>query len=130
MKTRFLLPLLFLLVTPMTGQVANAPTVEQCNADADAWGIPATSVFAANYEQFANLANSMMRDRNVTAKTLEARTSELSQCVDGLHPGRYAQADRAYTMAELVRMRNFMRRHNLMPQFYDEDAQGKRLRED
>jgi hypothetical protein len=46
----------------------------------------------------------------VTAKALEARTSELSQCVDGFQPGRYAQGNRAYTMAELLRMRNFMRR--------------------
>jgi len=131
MKARFLLPLLFLFVIPTTGQVEHAPpTPEQCKADADAWGIPTPNVFAANEDQFSNLANAMMRDRNVTAKMLDARNTELGQCVDGLPSGRYAQAHRAYTIAELARMANFMRRHNLMQQFYDEDAQGKRLRED
>lgn len=130
MKRRFLLPLLLLIVIPMEGQVDRAPTPEQCRADADAWGIPTSSVFETNEDQFSNLASSLMRDRTVTAKMLETRTTELEQCAEGIESGRYAQANRAYTIAELVRMRNFMRRHNLMQQFYDEDAEGKRLRED
>jgi hypothetical protein len=130
MKLPFLVPLLLLVVIPMTGQVAHTPTPEQCTADADAWGIPNSGLFATNEDQFSVLASTMMRDRTVTAKMLEARTTELGQCVEGLKPSRYAQANRAYTIAELVRMKNFMQRHNLMLQFYDEDAQGKRLRED
>jgi hypothetical protein len=39
---------------------------------------------------------------------------------------RYAQAARAYGIAELARMADFMERHSLTAQFYQEDGEGKR----
>lgn len=127
-KTRMLLPLLFLFVVPMTGQVEHAPTPEQCRADADDWGIPKWSVFVPNENEFANLAGVTMHDRTVTAKTLDARIAELGQCVktDSALSVRYSQGSRGYAIAELARMADFMQRHNLTEQFYQEDNQGKR----
>jgi hypothetical protein len=127
-KSRSLLPLFLLFVIPMTGQVEHAPTPEQCRADADAWGIPKSSVFVPNEHQFSILTGAMMHDRTVTAETLEARIAEFGQCekTDNVQAGRYAQASRAYAIGELGRMTDFMRRHNLTGQLYDEDEQGKR----
>ena len=41
----------------------------------------------------------------------------------GLQSVRYPKANRAYATAELARIANFMRRHNLMSQFHGEDEQ-------
>jgi hypothetical protein len=69
-----------------------------------------------------------MHDPTVTAKTLDARVDELGQCVktDSVQSVRYSQASRAYGVAELGRMGDFIQRHNLTGQFYEEDDQGKR----
>lgn len=57
MKLRLLLPLFFLSVIPVTGQVEHAPTPEQCKADADAWGIPnpAPILFLFHLDDFAKM---------------------------------------------------------------------------
>jgi hypothetical protein len=53
---------------------------------------------------------------------------ELSQCMrtDKLNSTRYAEANRAYAIGQLVRMASFMKRHNLTSQFLAEDEQGER----
>ena len=127
-KARLLLPLFLLFVIPMTGQVEHVPTPEQCRADADAWGVPKSTAFFSNENEFSKLAGAMVHDRTVTAKTLEARIAQFGQCekTDNALAGRYSQATRAYAIGELGRMGDFMGRHSLTGQFYEEDDQGKR----
>jgi hypothetical protein len=127
-RARLLLPLLFLLVSPMTAQIEHAPTPEQCRADADAWGIPKWSLLITNDNEFRSLPGTMIRNQAVSAKVLEARNGEFAQCekTDSVQDARYARAARAYAIAELARMGDFMQRHNLQGQFYEEDEQGKR----
>jgi hypothetical protein len=127
-KARLLLPFLLLFGIPVTGQVEHAATPEQCRADADAWGIPKWAVFVPNDEAFRVLPGTMVRNQEVSAKTLEARNAQFAQCekTDSQQSTRYARAARAYAIAELARMGSFMQRHNLQGQFYDEDEQGKR----
>lgn len=128
MRMRFLLPVLFLFVIPIAGQVEHAPTPEQCKADADSWGIPTWALLVQHENEFAILAGVVKNDRAVSAKMIEARSREFTQCVktDNKQSDRYAQAARAYAIGELARMGDFMQRHNLTTQFYDEDEQGKR----
>jgi hypothetical protein len=131
-KARLLLPLILLLVVPMTAQIEHAPTPAQCRADANAWGVPNANPPYQNDEQIAEYATRIMRDPNVTARDLDARNKELNLCVKTdkgiLAPPSewYTQASRAYALAELGRMANFMQRHSLTGQFYQEDEQGKR----
>lgn len=119
-----------LFAFPMAGQVEHAPTPDQCRADADAWGIPRAGGLIRNQDQFATLARVTMRDPGLTADTLNARDVEFGECVrtDSVYAIRYSQAQQAYAIAELGRMANFMRRHNLTQQFLQEDEQGNRRR--
>ena len=136
-KARWALPLLVLFAFPGAGQVEyiaaasqieHAPTPEQCRADADAWGIPTAGVLVPNEQQFARLSTATALDPSVTAKMLDARMKQLSQCMrtDSTFSTRYSEANRAYVLADLVRIANFMKRHNLTPQFLAEDEQGQR----
>jgi hypothetical protein len=127
-KIRLLLPLALLLVAPMTAHVERAPTPRQCRTDADTWNIPQWPVFVPNEAEFLDLANSVTRDQAVNSKTVDARRAELTACVkvDSVHATRYSQASRAYTIGEMGRMANFIQRHGLMGQFYQEDEQGQR----
>jgi hypothetical protein len=131
-KVRSLLPLAFLFVIPVTGQIEHAPTPQQCRADVNSWEVPNFNATSWNEEQFSNFVTLVMQDRSLTAKELDAREAELDQCLKTdkslltADPNRYIQAHRAYSIAELARMADYMKRHNLMAQFYDEDEQGKR----
>jgi len=91
-------------------------------------GIPKWRLLFPRENDFANLIGVMMSDQTISAKTLDARNSELGQCVktDGVQSGRCSQAIRAYAIAQLGRISDFMQRHTLMSQFYQEDDQGKR----
>lgn len=70
----------------------------------------------------------MVRDRRVTAKTIEARRGELMVCMktDKPEANRYSEANRAYAVAEMARMADYLQRHNLTGQFMQEDEQGQR----
>jgi len=127
-KAKLLLPLILLFGIPVMGQVEHAATPEQCRADANDWDIPGVAVFDANTIAFANLPATLVHNPTVTAKMLESRIVELNQCIktDSLQAGRYSQGSRAYSIAELSRMGDFMGRHSLQGQFYQEDEQGKR----
>ena len=130
-KSRLLLPLLLLLVVPMTAQVEHAPIPQQCRADVNSWEVPNFNPTFWNEEEFSNFVTLVMHDHSLTAKELDAREAELAQCLktdQGFTalPNRYVQARRAYSIAELARMADYVKRHNLMAQFYDEDEQGKR----
>ena len=67
-KARLLLPLLLLLVLPMTAQIEDAPKPAQCRADSDAWGVPKWTVFNPNVNQFADLADVMIHNQAVFAQ--------------------------------------------------------------
>jgi hypothetical protein len=129
-KARLLFPLLLLLlfVIPVTGQVEHAATPEQCRADSDNWSLPGVAVFNANENAFANIPVTVARNPNITAKMLESRIAELEQCVktDSLQAVRYNQGANGYVIAELMRMSDYMQRHSLKTQFYQEDEEGKR----
>lgn len=71
MRLRLLLPLLFLLVIPVTGQVEHATTPEQCRADADSWDVPTAAILFQNQDQFAALAMREMRDPHVGNNILD-----------------------------------------------------------
>ncbi len=127
-KAFLLLPIYFLLLVPTTGQIEHAPTPEQCRADADVWNLPKWSFLVQNQNEFARLSVVERYDRNVTAKVLEARIAELNQCekTDNTQSARYAQGIRTYAIAEMARMTDYIQRHGLAPQFYQEDDQGQR----
>jgi hypothetical protein len=59
---------------------------------------------------------------------LDARRTEFTEIekTDIVQANRYAQANRAYPIAELALMADYMQRHNLSAQFYQEDDQGQR----
>jgi hypothetical protein len=109
-------------------QIEHAATPDQCKADSDAWGIPTPALLTNTEQKFALFSNATARDTSLTANTLDARMKELSQCMrtDKLNSVRYAEANRAYAIAQLVRMASFMKRHNLTDQFHSEDEQGQR----
>ena len=135
-KARWVLPLFVLFIVPgicqiehvVASQLEHAPTPEQCRADADAWGIPTPVLLVNTEEQFARFSSATTLERSLTANMLDARMKELSQCMrtDKVNSVRYAEANRAYGIAQLVRMANFMKRHNLTSQFLAEDEQGQR----
>jgi hypothetical protein len=112
----------------VASQIEHAPTPDQCRADADAWGIPTPALLVNTEQQFALFSNATAHDASLTANMLDARMKELSQCMrtDKVNSMRYAEANRAYAIAQLVRMASFMKRHNLTEQFRAEDEQGQR----
>jgi hypothetical protein len=116
------------LVSPAATQIEHAPTPEQCRADADAWGIPTPALLINTEEQFNQFSRATTLDKSLSANMLDARTKELSQCIRTDKPNsmRYAEASRAYAIAQLVRIASFMKRHNLYSQFLAEDEQGQR----
>jgi hypothetical protein len=115
-------------VVPVASQIEHAATPEQCKADADAWGIPSASVLFRNEADFNRLSTLTAFNKSVDASTLEARMKQFSQCMrtDQNASVRYSEANRAYAIAQLLRMANFMKRHNLTSQFMQEDQEGQR----
>lgn len=114
--------------SPAASQIEHAPTPEQCRADADAWGIPTPALLVNTEQQFDMLTSATARDKSLSANMLEARVKELSQCIRTDRPfsTRYSEASRAYIIAQLGRMANFMKRHDLISQFLAEDEHGQR----
>lgn len=132
--TRLLLPLLLLFVIPTAGRqgvgVVHVPPLAQCRADADAWGIPGAmppGVWDSPDDEFNNF-RSKMDVRTPTTTVLNTRNDELMECVntDRLNASRYTLASVVYKIAMLGREGNFLNRHGLLSQFYQEDDQGKR----
>ncbi len=129
---RWLMPLLLLLIPPLTREqdAVHVTPLAQCRADADAWGIPGAiqpSAWDSPEDEFNNFRRKMDL-RTPTSLVLNTRNDELMQCVntDRLYSSRYALASLVYKIAMFERMGEFMERHNLVSQFYQEDDQGKR----
>jgi hypothetical protein len=127
-KMPLLIPLLILVAVTVVGQGVREPAPEQCRADSDAWGIPKTGALVLNENQVWNFTDATMRDAGVTVRMLDDRIHELNQCIrtDSVQSARYAEGQRLYSFAELGRMADFILRHKLGQQFYQEDDQGKR----
>jgi hypothetical protein len=127
-KARFLLPLVLLFVIPITAQVEHALTPEQCRADADVWGVPKATAQTLNDYEFRNLTGDTAHSPTITAKKLNARIDELSMCMrtDPTQSFRYEEGSRAFNIAILLRLGEFVSRHQLMNQFYQEDDKGQR----
>jgi hypothetical protein len=127
-KVCSILPMLALFAIPMAGQADHAVTPEQCRADATAWGLPSTA-FTSNAAGFTTLQATMVHS-NVSARLLDARVAEFAQCekTDARHEFavRYEEGTRAYQGAEMARILDFMNRHKLTAQFYQEDDEGQR----
>jgi hypothetical protein len=108
--------LLLLMVTPLqlvhSQEVHHAPTVEQCRADQRLW--------LDKIEQ-----HSMT---NVSYHELSAWEEEMVDCskVDADFHFEYLNTISESDAEQLSRLESFIRRHNLMRQFYAGDAQGKR----
>jgi hypothetical protein len=119
-----LLPLFLLCSLSMAGQADHATIPQQCRADASAWGVP------GNFRAPGTVENMTVTAINspTSARTLDARMSEMVECVktDSWNSDRYAGAREAYMIAELARMSDYIKRHNLTDQFYQEDEQGER----
>jgi hypothetical protein len=120
-----LLPLFLFVSIPAKSQdqIEHAPTPEQCRADAAAWDIPEHLIF--EHDAFEKLVN---MHSDASARVLDARRAELAECekTDRMHATRYSLGATAYVVAEMIRLGDFMHRHNRMDEFYKEDDQGKR----
>ena len=95
--------------------VEHAPTVEQCRADRAYW--------MSKIEQPDGKGTN-----DVVFETLRGWQSEMSKCevVDPENYGKYYNAGSEAIAESASRTLAFISRHNLVNQFLDEDAAGKR----
>ena len=105
-------------------EVQHAPTVAQCQADAALWQSQSGDFFRAHKSHDAK--NTAVA--SLTAKELLARSIEMADCltVDSGHDEDYSMVQSTYFELFGDRMNNFMKRHNLMEQFFKEDEAGRR----
>lgn len=109
-KLVVLLPAM-LLGTSITGQVKHAPTVEVCTADQRLW-----------WDELQNSRS--LPDYEI----LDGWFHEMLDCttVDPDHRLPYLQVVFAADNAKLMRVENYLHRHNLYDAFIAEDKAGKR----
>ncbi|MFZ0735752.1 MAG: hypothetical protein WBL70_19670 [Candidatus Acidiferrales bacterium] len=96
-----------------TQEVKHPPTVEHCRADVLHW---------------AGRLNSDNKGGDVSILTLAAMNDEMSTCLS-VNPGdeeHYLLILHVTEGISMVRMRDFIDRHNLSKQFIDEDKAGER----
>jgi hypothetical protein len=101
------------LITSLFGQ-DHAPTVEQCRADQRLWA--------------AQLDGSPETVSSLTYYQLNDRMAEMADCVaiDDVRAVLYSETGARFNMRQMVRLRDFVKRHELYDQFIAEDAAGKR----
>jgi hypothetical protein len=115
-----------LIVAPaFAREVEHAPTAAQCKADATLWSSQKSDFFLL-YGRTRNVQNTVIE--RLTAKELLARSNEMADCatVDSDDARNYYELQSAYVELFLRRMNQFIERHNLMDQFYQEDEAGAR----
>lgn len=115
MKLNVTLCVFLLSLTPLFGQ-DHAPTVEQCRADQRLWLSQSD-----NPELINGLSYYQLNDR----------MGEMSECVavdrdDLSRVLLYSETASRFNLKQMVRLRNFVKRHELYGQFIAEDAAGKR----
>jgi len=110
--------------TVHTQDVQHAPAVAQCQADAVLWQSQSRDYFRA----YKNHDAKNTTIANLTAKELLARSIEMADCltVDSDHYNDYSTVQSTYVELFGDRVNNFMKRHDLMEQFFKEDAAGLR----
>jgi hypothetical protein len=110
--------LLLLMVTPLqlthAQQVHHAPTVAQCRANQQLW--------------LSKLQTKGYVSLSVHYLELDYWLLEMENClkVDHNFEARYRYTENEIFVEEGSRLRNFLKRHNLVDQFMAEDAQGMR----
>jgi hypothetical protein len=110
----------FVLTTPVVmdaGQVEHAPTVAQCQADQRLW--------MSKLQDAGKAADSSSLPAYAV---IEAWTHEMRDCqrVDPDNKWTYYNTNGEIWVDEMIRMEDFMRRHQTWDAFIAEDAAGKR----
>lgn len=102
-----------LLLVPAFGQ-DHAPTVEQCRADQRLWN--------------RQLTDGTEIIKSLTYYQLNDRMGEMADCVavDDERAAIYAMTSGRFNAQQMIRLRDFVKRHELYQQFIAEDAAGKR----
>jgi hypothetical protein len=111
----FLLTILILIATPMFAQeVKHTTTKDLCREDQARW--------EAELNQPSASWSSVAKD--VDSKTLVLRASELNDCskVDTARSQQYTQTVHWLFAILFSRESDFLVRHHLLDQFYEEDA--------
>lgn len=115
MKPIFLLAAILIASSAFAQEADHAPAAEQCQADQRLW-----------------LATLEMPDnsgaQNTSLSTLHSWAVEMRSCID-VDPAnnvKYLNTLSETTFVQVMRLSNFLRRHNLTRQFAAEDAAGKR----
>lgn len=114
-----------LIAHPVFGQeIQHAPTVAQCQADQRLWQSQASEYF--HTAKIPDVKNTVVL--NLTAIELLARSMEMSDCykVDSENVKMYSLTQCTYAQLFSERATNYLKRHDLMKQFFDEDAAGTR----
>jgi hypothetical protein len=112
----FLVFAVVLVASLVAPQVEHAPTVAQCQADQRLW--------LAKIEADANGDKTGLPN----IYTMRAWGIEMTQCkdVDPSNRFKYFNTEAEIFTDEMLRLRHFLDRHDLMEKFIEEDAAGKR----
>lgn len=111
MKTLFAVLLLSSLA------VAQGPSLRQCRSEAVLWRI---GLF--NTQGEADLESSP----HLSADDLMKRSDEMAECAARFKKNSFLEISRGYYMIYQWRVYKFVGRHNLLPQFAEEDQAGQR----
>jgi hypothetical protein len=130
MKRAIAILALLLFSTASARLQEHAPTVEVCRADAAVWtNVHAeTDYYNAELERTTNGVPNRTEMEKLPIIEVRARSREMFQCED-VDPARkesYLDAGRFYHNVQADRWYEFLLRHNLIDQFEQDDAAGKR----
>jgi hypothetical protein len=129
-KNTTLLLIAGLFFAPSLQTQEHAPSVEVCRADSAAWDD--TTERSDYYEQETKYITDGVRNTNpvmkLSVETMSWRATEMGTCVavDKPNSHTYENLVSFYDAVTHDRYRRFITRHNLMKQFYVEDAAGTR----
>jgi hypothetical protein len=120
-----------LLFSTATARVQeHAPTVEVCRADVAVWANTnaETDYYNAEREWTTNGVPNRTDIEKLPIIEVKARAREMFVCqdVDPTRKESYLDAGRFYHNVQADRWYEFLLRHNLLDQFEQEDAAGKR----
>ena len=114
MKLNVTLCVLLLSLIPSLFGQDHAPTVEQCRADQRLW----ITQLIENPEIVKSLTYDQLNDRMLEMANCDA--------VDRDREIVYVETAARFNMKQMVRLLDFVKRHELLDQFRAEDAAGKR----
>jgi len=108
---------LIALILAATGFAQAVPSLGQCRSQAAVWSI---GLFDLRGE--ASLESSP----HLSAQELLRRSDQMADCYSRFKKNNFLQVSRGYYLVYQWRVYNFVNRHNLLPQFAEEDQAGKR----